>query len=104
MDSLGGRGSLDCALGHGSGRGQGGGDAGEDADDGFLDGGVGLKVGGYVDKCDVQRKVTGDKVTVETICFADAAPHMDAVYGMAQFFLRYGDQELRTGGGAARSW
>ena len=92
MDSLGGRGSLDCALGHGGGRGQGGGDAGEDADDGFLDGGVGLKVGGYVDKCDVQRKVTG-----ETICFADAAPHMDAVYGMAKFFLRDGDEKLRAG-------
>ena len=69
----------------------------EDAFHGIIDFEVRLGSIGHVDKHQVEGGIQGVGeiiLAVQAVCLADAAPHQDAVNGVAQTFFRNGDDKL----------
>lgn len=78
---------------------EGGGDAGEDARHGFVDLGIREQFCRYVDKGDINGKVSWHEVPVQAIGLTDTPTHLHAVDSMAKFLFRNCNQKLRAAGG-----
>lgn len=78
---------------------EGGGDAGEDARHGFVDLGIREQFCRYIDKGDINGKVSWHEVPVQAIGLTDAPAHLHAVDSMAKFLFRNCNQKLRAAGG-----